>query len=505
MNKKKEIKINELETKLWSAADQLRGNISSEEYMYIIIGILFIKQMSDIYDNAKKKLISKGQENGIEDKDYLSEYNCNFIVPEKASWKYISSFASKNNIGEILDNAFYEIEKFNSELKGLFDKNYSREYLDQMKLGKVVSIFENSDLSEYGEDIIGRTYEYFLGEFFIKQGQKGGEFYTPKSIVSLMVNIINPTDGKLYDPCCGTGGMFVQTRQHLIENNISSDNLLIYGQEYQNKTWKLSRINLLLQGFQNDNVRLGHESADTFSNDLHKDLKVNYILANPPFNLKAWGLQGLEDDKRWKWGNPPANNGNYAWLSLIVDKLDNDGKAAVVLANGSLTSSTKDEILIRKNFLNENLISAIIMLPDKLFYTTGIPACIWIFDKNKKNKNVLFIDASELGTLIEGSKKNKELDKDIIFKITKTYQDFEKNIPVNENGYAKSVSLDEIIEKDFSLLPGAYIEIKEDEKRSESEIKSELKKNISELEILFKESKELESKLKESIKKMNID
>jgi len=503
MNKNKDIKIKELETKLWKAADELRGNISSEEYMYVIIGILFIKQMSDAYDNAVKIMTEKGQKDSIKDKDYLNDY-CNFEVPEKASWKYISNFASSPKIGQVLDEAFYEIEKINPDLMGLFDKNYSREYLDQSKLGKVVSIFENSDLSSYGEDIIGRTYEYFLGEFFIKQGQKGGEFYTPKSIVSLMVNIINPIDGKLYDPCCGTGGMFVQARQHLIEENLNTDNLLIFGQEYQNKTWKLARINLLLQGFQNDNVKLGHESADTFSNDLHKNEKVDYVLANPPFNLKVWGRQGLEQDTRWKWGLPPQNNGNYAWLSLIIDKLDEKGKAAIVLANGSLTSSTKEEKSIREAFLKQNLVSAIIMLPDKLFYTTGIPACIWIFDKSKINKEILFIDASGLGTLLEGSKKNKELKQDVINKISLTYKDFEKGNSINESGFAKSVSFKEISEKEFSLLPGTFIEIKENEKRSDAEIKSELKKNIYDLENLFEESKNLELKIKDAIKKMDL-
>lgn len=503
----KELKIKELEKRLWDAADQLRGNISSEEYMYVVIGILFLKQMSDTHEKSQNKIREKYKSNWadkINDIAYLRDAGCNFIIPEKATWNYISDYSTSVEIGQILDKAFEEIENFNDELLGIFDKNYSRDYLDQIKLGRVVSIFSNIDLSEYGEDIIGRTYEYFLGEFFIKQGQKGGEFYTPKSIVSLMVNIVNPIDGRLYDPCCGTGGMFVQARQHLLESNKSTDSLLIIGQEYQNKTWKLARINLLLQGFDNKMIKLGHESADTFTNDLHKDEKVDYILANPPFNVKKWGRESLEDDSRWKWGLPPANNGNYAWLSLMLDKLNDDGKAAIVLSNGSLTSSTKEEKNIRKSFLEQNLISAIIMLPDKLFYTTGIPACIWVFDKNKKNDEVLFIDASELGTLVDGSKKNKEISEQYINDLSKIYHDFSSSVRINEKGLAKSIPLKEIVEKDYSLLPGSYLELKENEKRSEQEINIDLKKNIDELTKFFDDSKNLENNLYDAIKKMKL-
>ena len=501
-----ELKIKELESKLWNAADELRGNVSSEEYMYIIIGILFIKQMSDVYDNAVNCLKEKHEDWEIlsKDKDYLIDYNCNFIVPKKASWNHISKFATSPEIGEVINEAFSEIEKNNDELKGMFEKDYARETLDQMKLGNLISVFANTDLKQFGEDIIGRTYEFFLGKFFLKQGQKGGEFYTPKSIVSLMVNLINPNNGKLYDPCCGTGGMFIQAKQHLVEQKLNGDNLMIFGQENQNKTWKLARINLLLQGFSNDNVKLGHKSADTFHNDLHNGLKVDYILANPPFNIKKWGQEKLLDDTRWNWGIPPSGNANYAWLSLIIDKLNSEGKAAVVLANGSLTTSSKDEKRIRENILKNNLISAIIMLPDKLFYTTQIPACIWIFNKNKKTDEVLFIDSSELGTLVEGSKKNKEFKDEVIKKITNIFEEFEKNNSINEKGFAKSVKLSEIEEKDFSLLPGSYIEIKEDFKRTEEEIKNELKENLDKLNSMLEDSKELEEKLKIAIKKMNL-
>ena len=505
--KDKELKIKELEKKLWDAADQLRGNISSEEYMYVVIGILFLKQMSDIHIKSQNKIKEKyptNWEDKINDITYLRGFGCNFIIPEKASWNYISDFSTSVEIGQVLDYAFEQIENSNEELLGIFDKNYAREYLDQIKLGKVVSIFSNVDLSEYGEDVIGRTYEYFLGEFFIKQGQKGGEFYTPKSIVSLMVNLINPISGKLYDPCCGTGGMFVQAKQHLSKTNKSSNHLKIFGQEYQNKTWKLAKINLLLQGFNSNMIMLGHESANTFTNDLHKGEKVDYILANPPFNLKKWGRESLEDDPRWKWGLPPANNGNYAWLSLMLDKLNEQGKAAIVLSNGSLTSSIKEEKNIRKKFLEQNLISAIIILPDKLFYTTGIPACIWVFDKNKKTDNVLFIDASELGVLIDGSKKNKEISSENINRLTKIYHDFAGSMSINEKGLAKTASLQDIIDKEYSLLPGSYIDVKEAEKRSKDEIQKELKQNLDELTKLFEESKKLDYKLQESLKKLNL-
>lgn len=411
----------EFENKLWEACDELRGRVSSEEYMHVIIGIMFLKHMSDKFNIAIKQIkksFPEHFEDWIKDKDFLiTEYNVSFIIPEKANWNYIEEFASKPTIGEVIDNALSEIENVNPSLKGLFNKNYNRSELDQIKLGKVVSIFSNIDLKEFGEDIIGRTYEYFLGHFFKKQGQKGGEFYTPKSVVELMVNILNPTNGTLYDPCCGTGGMFVQARKKLEQDNKDANSLVIYGQESQAKTWQLAKINLLIHGFNELEIHLGHKSADTFTEDLFKDKSgtFDYILANPPFNIKKWNQENLLDDSRWQWGIPPKGNANYAWLSLIIDKLNKIGKAAVILANGSLSSSLKNELEIRKNFLKNNLVECIIALPDKLFYTTGISACIWILNKNKKSNNVLMLNCESLGVMV--NKTLRELSEEDIEKV----------------------------------------------------------------------------------------
>lgn len=493
----------ELENKLWAACDELRGNQSSEEYMHIIIGIMFLKHMSDKFNIALKKIkvdFPNDFQELIKDGDFLiTEHNVSFIIPEKANWTYIEQYASQPTIGEVIDNALLEIENINPSLKGLFNKNYNRNELDQIKLGKVVSIFSNVDLKEFGEDIIGRTYEYFLGHFFKKQGQKGGEFYTPKSVVELMVNILNPTEGTLYDPCCGTGGMFVQARKKLEKNNKDVSGLVIFGQESQTKTWQLAKINLLIHGFNELEINLGHKSADTFSEDLFKDgsASFDYVLANPPFNIKKWNQENLLDDKRWKWGVPPKGNANYAWLSHIMEKLNKTGKAAVILANGSLSSSQKDEINIRKNFLNNDLIEGIIALPDKLFYTTGISACIWILNKNKKNKNVLMINCESLGKMV--NKTLRELTEDDIAKVTGIYNDNQDN-DVNLPGIAKTISLKEIEDNDYSLVPGRYIDIVE-EKIDVKQTKAEIKELFNELTLLLQEFDELKLELPNAIEK----
>lgn len=495
---------NEFERQLWKSADALRGNQSAEEYMHVVFGILFLKHLSD---NHKLKIEKYNESNepfdseDLEDKEMLALADISFILPEKAQWDYIAKHASQPTIGEIIDNAFEELEKANHELLGLFEKNYNRESLDQGRLGEVVSQFTNMNLEEFGEDIIGRTYEYFLGEFFKKQGQKGGEFYTPMSIVRLMVEIVNPKKGKLYDPAAGTGGMLVQARKHLVEQNEDTSMLMAYGQEFQNKTWKLSRINLLLHGFPIDNIKMGSKSADTFTEDLHKGERFDYFLANPPFNLKNWGAEKLlnADDKRWEWGLPPKGNANYAWMSHMLHKLKDTGMGATVLANGSLSSSGKDELNIRKNFVSSNIVDTIIALPDKLFYTTGIPACIWVFNKNKKRKDILMIDASNLeGNML--SKKLRELTADDVSKILKVYKEFKGQKDVEEVGFAKSVSLDEIKENDFSFVPGRYVGFEEEVIDKEA-IKKEIAESSQELKRLLKEFEELTPKVLEALEK----
>ncbi len=500
----------EFERKLWASADALRGNISSENYMHIVIGILFLKHMSDKYDFAVEKLKKEFGEddykNYKDDKDLID--GVSFIIPEKSSWKYIKSFASQSNIGSIIDNAFTEIEELNPELRGLFDKNYNREELDQNKLGQVVSEFSNIDLNEFGEDVIGRVYEYFLGEFFLKQGQKGGEFYTPKSVVDLICRIVDPHEGKIYDPTAGTGGMFVQARKSLIKQGKENPNSIVaYGQEYQNKTWKLSKVNLLLHGFPIENIKLGAKSADTFTEDQHKGERFDYVMANPPFNVKVWGQEKLLDDPRWEWGIPPKGNANYAFLSHMIHKLNDNGRGATVLANGSLSASGKNDIEIRKGMVEGtekdqkgNKIDAIISLPDKLFYTTGIPVCIWVFNKNKNNNNILMIEAKNLkGNML--SKKNRELTEENINKIVNHYKNHLSGKEVEEIGFAKTITKNELKENDWSFVPGRYVGILE-EKIDVKKTKEDISKLGEELNKLFDEFNELMPKVKESIKKV---
>ncbi len=493
----------ELEQKLWTAADHMRGNISSEQYMHIVIGIMFLKSMSDKYTIALEKIkkeYGNSWEYIAEDVDILTtDYNCSFIIPEKARWEYISSYASSVEIGSVIDNAFLLVEEKNDVLKGLFDKNYNREELDQTRLGNVVSEFSNIDINRYGDDIIGRIYEYFLGQFFLKQGQKGGEFYTPPCIVKLLVELIEPREGTLYDPACGTGGMFVQAKKHLEDIGEDSSALTVYGQEFQDKTWKLARINLLLQGFNARDVHLGNKSADTFKNDLHQGEKFDFILANPPFNQKKWGLEELEDDPRWQWGKPPKNNANYGWLSHMLSKLNENGKAAVVLANGSLSGARKDEVEFRKRVLEDNKVEMIISLPDKLFYTTGIPVSIWVFNNNKQTEEVLFVDASNVeGTMV--SKKLRVLDEKDISKLRGELDKFRNGEKIEEIGYSKSVSIEELKESDYSFVPGRYVGFVKEE-IDEEQLKQDIKESSEELKQLFAEFTELIPQVEEAIEK----
>lgn len=495
-----------LEKRLWAAADHMRGNISSEQYMHIVIGILFLKSMSDKYTNAleKIKIDYPNKENYnyiIHNIDVLvSDYDCSFIIPEKARWEYIASYAASTKIGKIIDEAFILIEEHNMVLKGLFDKNYNREELDQIRLGNVVSEFSNIDINKYGNDIIGRIYEYFLGQFFLKQGQKGGEFYTPESIVKLLVELIEPNKGKIYDPACGTGGMFVQARKHLINIGEDPSVLTVYGQEFQDKTWKLARINLLIQGFNSDDIHLGDRSADTFKNDHFKGETFDFIMANPPFNLKKWGLEELQNDPRWQWGIPPKNNANYAWLSHILSKLEKTkGRAGVVLANGSLSGARKDEIEFRKNVLKANKVEMIISLPDKLFYTTGIPVSIWIFNNHKDTSNVLFVDATGLEGNMK-SKKLRELKDEDIELIKSELIKFREGDKVEKTGFSKSVSIKDLEESEYSFVPGRYVGFVK-EKIDIKAVKEDIIKSSKELKSLFNELIDLIPKVNESIEK----
>lgn len=507
MNNK--ITILDLENKLWKAADTLRGNLSAEDYMHVVLGILTLKFINDKNEIAIKQLMNEGlSEDEIDESDLRSRDA--FVVPEISKWKTILTKVGTSEIGQALDNAIFELGKVNPQLKGIFSASYNDSSVDKTKLGEVVKIFQSDNLGEHGEDILGRIYEYFLGNFFLKRGQKGGEFYTPRSIVRLITLFIEPTKGKIYDPCCGTAGMLVQAKQYIEEKGGNTNNITVYGQEYNNTTWKLAKLNLLLNGLNIFNTNeagvtegaLGESPADTFTNDQHRGKIFDYIMANPPFNLKEYWNEKLDGDDRWKYGTPPRKNANFAWLQHILYKLSTNGKAGVVLANGSLTSTTNGEDKIREKILRDNKVSCIVALPDKLFFTTGISASIWFFDNNKKHKNILMIDAQELGQLVEGSKKNKELKEEDLNKLVDIFKKLENGENIDIPGLAKSVGLKELEENEFLLSPGRYITISEKEKKDPEEIKKELNQAIDELLKLMDKSKELEQEVKEAIKKI---
>ncbi|WP_027048634.1 type I restriction-modification system subunit M [Mesoplasma syrphidae] len=497
-------KIKDIESKLWEASNVLRGNTSAEEYMHTILGILTLKYISDRNKVALQKISDEGMKIEMFSPNELYYSYKTFIVHEESKWEYLMNFSNTEKIGEKLDEAFMKLELQNEILRGIFNKNFNREGLDQIKLGNVIKIFSDEDLSEEdNEDMIGRVYEYFLGKFFKDRGQKGGEFYTPTSIVKLMVNLIKPLKGTIYDPACGTGGILVQAKRYIQEHKGKIEDITVYGQEYNNVTWKLAKLNLVLNGFSlfdtDDNGVLGQTNADTFTNDQHKNKKFDFVMANPPFNMKNWGRDALEEDMRFKWGLPPSGNANYAWLSHMLSKLSNQGKMAIVLANGSLSSSQKEEKAIRENFVKENKVDAIIELPDKLFYTTGIPACIWVFNNKKVNKNILMVSGSNIeGNMI--SKKLRELTDENISIIQTLYDKHLAGEEINEQGLAKTIKFTNLVENDFSFVPGRYVESKE-EKIDKEQTQKDIMQLSLELSDLLKEFDELKPKLHEAIKK----
>lgn len=408
---------------LWASADKLRGSIGASDYMHIVLGLIFLKYVSDRFEEKYQELVSDGD--GFEnDKDeYTSEHI--FWVPDKARWNYVSTFSKQEIIGQKLDEAFIEIEKENDELKGILPKIYSSSTVDKRRLGELIDLFTNQLETDGEGDFMGQVYEYFMNKFARSLGQTGGEFYTPRCIVKLLVKMLNPTVGRVYDPCCGSGGMFVQAADFVKAHQGNVDNISVFGQELNATTWKLAKMNLAIRGI---DANLGDAPGDTFHDDKHKALRVDYILANPPFNISDYGQPSLLEDPRWIYGIPPVGNANYAWIEHMYSKLAPKGIAGFVLANGSLSTSAKQEYDIRKAMLEEGVIDCIITLPDKLFYTTGIPVCLWFVRKNKSNKNVLFIDARNLGEMID--RKVRELKEEDLVLISETYHNW-----LNNNNY----------------------------------------------------------------------
>lgn len=501
------------EETLWKAADKLRGSMSSYDYKDVVLGLMFLKYISDKFETRYNELVEEG-DGFEEDIDEYTEHNI-FWVPQKSRWEYIRNNAKSNEIGQIIDDAMIEIEKENPTLVGVLDKRYARPELDKRRLGELIDLISTIKLhSKEEKDLLGRIYEYFLGQFASAEGKNGGEFYTPTSIVKTLVEMIEPYRGRIYDPACGSGGMFIQSEKFVEEHQGSLNDLSIYGQELNSTTWKLCRMNLVIRGLDGN---IGPHQGDTFHNDMHKMLKADYVLANPPFNIKDWGGSALVDDIRWKFGVPPEGNANYAWLQHIVHHLAPNGVGGVVLANGSLSSNTSNEGEIRKNLLINDMVDAIVALPDKLFYSTGIPVCLWILNRNKgtntkfrsRENEVLFIDARNLGEMVD--RKHRELSNDDIKKIADTYHNY-RNIgngelkvvdgKVNDykdiKGFCKVDTLDEIKKNDYILTPGRYVGI-EDVEDDGVPFDEKMKMITSELDELFRESRSLEDEIRSNL------
>ncbi|WP_315080564.1 class I SAM-dependent DNA methyltransferase [uncultured Clostridium sp.] len=480
----------EFENRLWEMADKLRGNIESSDYKHVILGLIFLKYISDAFEEKYAELLAEG-DGFEEDRDAYAEDSI-FFVPPSARWEFIKQSAKQSTIGQIIDDAMIAIERENASLKGVLPKNYARPEIDKAKLGELVDLFsfDLGSKESRAQDVLGRVYEYFLGKF----GSSEGEFYTPPSIVKLLVGMIEPFKGRVYDPCCGSGGMFVQSGKFVEEHQGRKDDIHIFGQEYTATTWRLCKMNLAIRGLDGN---LGERDADTFGNDLHKNLRADYILANPPFNISDYTL--MQDDVRWKHGIPPQNNANYAWIEHMISKLSPRGIAGFVLANGSMSTTTKAEAEIRKNIIEAGLVDCIVTMPTNLFYNVTIPVCLWFVSKKRENRKdkILFIDARKMGTMV--TRKHRELSDEEIKEIYDTYHAWrDENEYEDIKGFCKCASLEEVRDHEYILTPGRYVGIEEVEDDGEP-FDEKMTRLTGDLAEMFAKSHLLEDEIKKRL------
>ena len=454
------------EATLWQAADKLRNNMDASEYKHVVLGLIFLKYISDAFAELYARLV--GQADAGADPEDRDEYRGEnvFWVPKAARWPAIQASAKQATIGQLIDDAMGVIERDNPSLKGALPKNYGRTGLDKQRLGELVDLIGTIGLGtkeQQSKDVLGRVYEYFLSEFALAEGKKGGQFYTPGSVVRTLVAMLAPYKGRVYDPCCGSGGMFVQSEKFVEEHGGRIGAISVYGQESNETTWKLARMNLAIRGIE---ANLGAEHADTFHRDQHPDLKADYILANPPFNDSDWGQDRLADDVRWKFGTPPAGNANFAWVQHFIHHLAPTGFAGFVLANGSMSSNQSGEGEIRKALVEADLVDCMVALPGQLFYSTQIPVCLWFVARDKKARglrdrrgSMLFIDARKLGTMID--RTQRELGDEDVAKIAGCYHawrgDKDAGAYADVAGFCKSATLEEVRGHQHVLTPGRYV------------------------------------------------
>lgn len=543
-----------IEAELWQAADKLRGHLDAADYKSVVLGLIFLKYVSDLFEQVRERVVKEGLDDP-EDRDvYLAERV--FWVPKEARWKVLQDNAKQETIGNLIDKAMESIERDNPTLKGMLPGNYGRATLDKRRLGDLVDLVSNKinfvDEESRKQDTLGRVYEYFLSQFASQEGRKGGEFYTPRSVVRVLVEMLAPYKGRVFDPCCGSGGMFVQSEKFVEAHGGKIGDISIYGQESNPNTFKLAKMNLAIRGIEGD---LGKQPADSFHNDQHPDLKADYILANPPFNMSDWGGEGLREDKRWKYGKPPRGNANFAWVQHFIHHLSPNGSAGFVLANGSMSSNTSGEGEIRKAIIEDDLVDCMVALPGQLFYSTQIPVYLWFLSRNKKvgagldiqeaksSRNqtrpythdrrgeVLFIDARKLGRLTD--RVHRDLTEEDIARIADTYHAWKTNwkkggstvqakttkqtdtmsengdAPIVETrpyadmaGFCKSVKIEEIRAQGYMLTPGRYVGAVELEEDGEP-FEEKMRRLRKELEEQFEESEKLEITIRTQLKMLD--
>ncbi len=497
------------ERQMWAAADALRGNMDAAEYKHVALGLIFLKYISDSFEEQHTKLMadrSKGAD--PEDPDEYRALNI-FWVPKEARWSLLKNNAVQPTIGRIVDDAMTAVERDNPTLKDVLPKDYARPALDKLRLGQLINLVSNiglGDSESRSKDVLGRVYEYFLSQFASAEGKRGGEFYTPRCIVRLLVEMIEPFKGRVYDPCCGSSGMFVQSDEFIKAHGGRLGDISIYGQESNYTTWRLARMNLAIRSIEGQ-ISYG----DSFHNDRFPDLKADFILANPPFNVSDWRGELLREDKRWKYGIPPAGNANFAWVQHMIHHLSPSGLAGFVLANGSMSSNQSGEGEIRKNIIEADLVDCMIALPGQLFYSTQIPACLWFLARYKKNScfrdrggEFLFIDIRKMGTMVD--RTHRELTADDISKVADTYHAWRGEKTAKQKyedvpGFCKSASLDEIRKHGHVLTPGRYVgaEVAEEDDEPFDE---KMKRYTQQLREQMAEGRKLDSEIEANMKEL---
>ncbi|MBX3109941.1 MAG: SAM-dependent DNA methyltransferase [Fimbriimonadaceae bacterium] len=524
------------EATLWAAADKLRGNIDASDYKHVVLGLIFLKYISDAFTERRLALLDeikkeqpalvtaetrKGYDGAapeatlpqwvretLDDRDeYLAEHV--FYVPEVARWEFVQAQAKQPTIGKSVDEAMLAIEKENPRLRGVLPKDYAREQLDKRRLGELVDLIGSIQLGDRenrSKDVLGRVYEYFLGQFASSEGKKGGEYFTPQAVVRILVEMLEPHEGaRIYDPCCGSGGMFVQSEKFIEQHGGRKGRIAVYGQELNHTTWRLAQMNLAIRG-----IEATIEEGDTFHADKHPDLKADFIIANPPFNISDWGGDRLRQDVRWKFGAPPVGNANFGWVQHFIHHLAPNGTAGFVLANGSLSSTQSGEGEIRRAIVEADLVDCVVALPEKLFYTTGIPVCLWFLTRNKNNAKlrdrrgeVLFIDARKMGTLV--TRVLRELSTEEIAKIAGTYHawrgEAEAGNYEDQKGFCMSAKLADIREHNHILTPGRYVGA-EDIEADDEPFEEKFARLSKQLEGQFSESNRLQEVIRGNLARL---